>query len=143
MHNERPMSVTAVLQTLKPDVYPHVDDMATIILTYPHAQAVIQGSWNWSVDRKDMEIYGKEGYVKAVNANDVEFRRNRNAPLELLKITELPVGAKEPFNYFAKVILGEIVVKPTDLASSENNLIVVEILNAAKQSAREGRTIYF
>ena len=143
MHNERPLSVTAVLQTIKSEVYPKVDDMATIILVYPHLQAIIQGSWNWPVDRKDMEIYGQEGYVKALNTNEVEFRLNRNTPFESLKITEFPVDATDPFNYFAKVICGEIIVKPTDLAAPENNRIVVEILDAAKQSAREGRTIEF
>ncbi|MDR2145757.1 MAG: Gfo/Idh/MocA family oxidoreductase [Tannerella sp.] len=143
MQNERPQSVTAILQTLKPKVYPKVDDMATIILTYPHLQAIIQGSWNWPVDRKDMEIYGKEGYVKALNSSDVEFRLNRNTPSEFLKITEFPLDVRDPFSYFAKVIRGEITVKPTDLASLENNLIVVEILDAAKRSAREGRTVYF
>jgi len=27
-----------------PDIYPKVDDEATIIVTYPHAQAIIQAS---------------------------------------------------------------------------------------------------
>ena len=54
---QRPTAVTAVTQQIKPDVYPRVDDEATIVLTYPKAQAIIQASWNWPFDRKDMEIY--------------------------------------------------------------------------------------
>jgi predicted dehydrogenase len=142
MKNERPLSVTAVLQTVKPEVYPKVDDQATIILAYPHVQAILQGSWNWPVDRKDMEIYGREGYVKVSGANDLEFRPNRNAPPEKLRITEFPFDAKDPFSYFAKVITGDIKVNATDLASPENNLTVVEILDAAKRSARKGNTVY-
>lgn len=41
MHGEAPNSVTAVAQTDKPQVYPRVDDDATIVLRYPHAQAVL------------------------------------------------------------------------------------------------------
>jgi len=52
MQGRRPDSVTAIAQHIKPDVYPRVDDEATIILTYPKAQAIIQASWNWPFDRK-------------------------------------------------------------------------------------------
>jgi predicted dehydrogenase len=141
MQNETPTSVTAVLQQIKPEVYPKVDDQATIILTYPHAQAIIQASWNWPVDRKDIEIYGKAGYVKALNANDLEYRLKRELPVENKKVTEFPTEAKEPFNYFARVISNQIEVKPTDLSSPENNFIVVRILDAAKKSAQKGKTV--
>jgi predicted dehydrogenase len=49
MNGEAPTSVTAVTQQIKPDVYPLVDDEATIVLTYPKAQAIIQASWNWPI----------------------------------------------------------------------------------------------
>ena len=61
MNNQRPTSVTAVTQTIKPNIYKQVDDEATIIMEYPSAQAIIQASWNWPYSRKDMEIYGKTG----------------------------------------------------------------------------------
>ena len=141
MKNEEPETVTAVLQTIKPDVYPKVDDQATIILTYPHSQAIIQGSWNWPIDRKDLSIYGKEGYVTAYNGNDLEYQLTRSGPKQKGEVTEFPMQAKEPFNYFAGVIRGNIKVKATDLSSLENNVIVVRILDAAKRSAAEGRTI--
>ena len=35
----------------------------------------------------------------------------------------------------------EIKVKNTDLSSLENNIIVVKILDAAKKSAAEGKTV--
>ncbi|SEA14263.1 Predicted dehydrogenase [Porphyromonadaceae bacterium KH3R12] len=143
MQNKEPETVTAILQTIKPEVYPEVDDQATIILTYPHAQAVIQGSWNWPIDRKDLSIYGEEGYVSVLNSNDLEYRLARSTPKREEKVTESPLEAKEPFNYFANVIRGDVKVKVTDLSSLENNLIVVKILDAAKQSAAEGRTVQF
>ena len=63
MHGELPLTVSAVTLRIKPQIYPNVDDDSTIVLTYPHAQAIIQGSWNWPFSRKDMEIYGATGYV--------------------------------------------------------------------------------
>ena len=66
MHGELPLTVTAVTLHIKPEIYPNVDDDSTIVLTYPHAQAIIQGSWNWPFNRKDMEVYGANGYVDTV-----------------------------------------------------------------------------
>ena len=48
MHSQAPVSVTAVTQTDKPEIYPRVDDDATVILRYAKAQAVLMPSWNWS-----------------------------------------------------------------------------------------------
>ena len=67
---------------------------------------------------------------------------NRDLPKQELRLTELPATANEPFHYFANVIRGMIEVKATDLSSLENNVIVVKILDAARESAREGKTIY-
>ena len=66
MNGEKPLTVTAVTQQIKPEIYPKVDDEATIIITYPKAQAIIQASWNWPFDRKDMEVYGATGSVMTV-----------------------------------------------------------------------------
>jgi len=43
MHGETPQTVTAVVNHDKPEIYPYVDDVSTIILQYRGAQAVIQG----------------------------------------------------------------------------------------------------
>src|SRR6266403_2210329 len=76
MDGRRPDSVTAVTQQIKPDVYPRVDDEATIILTYPKAQAIVQASWNWPFSRKDMEVYGQSGYAITVGRDQVRVRRS-------------------------------------------------------------------
>ena len=65
MQGQRPTSVFAVTQHLQPDLYPKVEDEATVVVTYPKAQGIIQASWNWPYNRKDMEIYGQTGYVLA------------------------------------------------------------------------------
>ena len=48
----------------------------------------------------------------------------------------------DPFSWLAAALRGKIKVMPTDLSSLENNMIVVEILEAAKRSAKEGRVVY-
>ena len=75
MDGQRPQTVTAVTQQMKPEIYSRVDDEATIILTYPKAQAIVQASWNWPFGRKDMEVYGQTGYAITVAGNDIRVRR--------------------------------------------------------------------
>ena len=141
MGGAEPLSVTAVLQTLKPEVYPRVDDDATVILTYPHAQGLIQGSWNWPVGRKDMEIYGKTGYLVAVDDRTMRLCMQDDRAEKTLNLPPAPAQVSDPFTYFAAVVRGEEKVEPGNLWSLENNLSVVKILDAARLSARAGRTV--
>ena len=52
-----------------------------------------------------------------------------------------PAPYDDPFAFFRGVIRGEIKMQPHDLSSLENNLLVVEILDAARESAATRRTI--
>jgi len=74
---EKPVSFTAVTRQFKPDVYPNLDDEATIIISYPESQCIIQASRNWPFNRKDMEIYGVTGYVIADNKTICVFVAKR------------------------------------------------------------------
>ena len=138
MQGRRPDSVTAITQHLKPDVYPRVDDEATIILTYPKAQAVIQASWNWPFDRKDMEVYGQTGYAITVRRDDIRVRR-KGAEEEQLSAKAISAPNDNSLAYFRAVVNGEI--PPEGLSSLETNITVTEILDAARRSAASGRTI--
>ena len=144
MDGERPVSVTAIVQTLQPDKHPNVDDEATIILTYPAAQAVIQASWNWPIGRKDMAVYGLTGVAYADNRNDVRVRIAEgydgfDERKQSLAARDAPWH--DPFVLFGAVIRDEIELSPGDLSSLENNMIVMEILEAARRSAATGETI--
>ncbi|MEI9921542.1 MAG: Gfo/Idh/MocA family oxidoreductase [Bacteroidota bacterium] len=140
MDGQRPTSVTAVTQTIKPDIYPKVDDEATIIVTYPQMQGIIQASWNWPFGRKDIEIYGKTGYLLA-DRNQSKLKISSKAPEEVTPSVVLEKPFNDPFSYLAAVVHGEVKLSSKDLSSLENNVIVVEILEAAKKSAKEGKTI--
>lgn len=143
MGGERPLTVTAITQQIKPHLYPHVDDEATLILTYPHAQAIVQGSWNWPISRKDMEIYGQTGVVTAVNRDTVQLqlREGRETTTLTHPLPPRPAPHHDPFAYFAAVVRRTLTVADTDLSSLANNLIVVEILDAARRSAQIRATV--
>ncbi len=140
MKNQRPESVVAVTQTFKPDIYPKVDDEATIIVTYPRAQGIIQASWNWPYNRKDMEVYGQTAYIKA-DRTSLEFRKGDEE--KQLRPEPLPDAPFDnPFAYFAAVIRGQIKMNDNDLSALPLNMIAMEILDAARESAKTGKRIY-
>ena len=141
MHGARPLSVTAVTQHLQPTVYPKVDDEATIIVTYPSAQVVIQASWNWPISRKDMEIYGTRGYVITDNRSQLRVRTSEEAKEVTRTFPERTAPMDDPFAYFKALIAGEITPVAFNPSSLENNMLVMEILDAANRSAKTGRTI--
>jgi predicted dehydrogenase len=142
MQDEEPVSVTAVTRQFKPAIYPKVDDDATIIVNYPSAQCIIQASWNWPFGRKDMEIYGETGYIISVNNTTLRVRNNKSNGEQTMLVTtkDIPVY-DDPISYFADVIRGKILIPKKGLYSLENNLMVVRILNAARESAKSGKTI--
>ena len=140
MDGQRPLTVTAVTQHIKPQIYPNVDDEATVVLTYPKAQAILQASWNWPFGRKDMEVYGESGYVITVGRDAVRVRRP-NEDKEEPQATAPPLTAPydDSLSYLRAVVLNGM--KPEGLSSLETNVIVTEILDAARRSAREGKTV--
>ncbi len=138
MDNRRPDTVTAITQRIKPDIYPHVDDEATIVLTYPKAQAILQASWNWPFDRKDMEVYGQTGYAITVKRDAVRVRLAKEEE-KLLDAKPLDSQESDSVNYLRAVVLDGM--QPQGLSSLETNMIVTEILDAARQSAATGKTI--
>ena len=140
MRGARPLSVTASALHLKPDVYPRVEDDVTILLDYPTAQGVIQASWNWPYARKDLEVYGQTGSVIALDRDHVRLRRTEQAAAQDLAVPAPPAPYDDPFAYLAAVVRG---TAPEDVLSSlATNLVVVEILDAARESAKTGRTVY-
>ena len=139
MDGQRPESVTAVAQQIKPQIYSRVDDEATIILTYPGAQAIVQASWNWPFDRKDMEVYGQTGYAITVKRDDVRVRRKGEDREEQIAAKPVPAPYDNSLSYLRAVILDG--AKEDGLSSLETNVTVTEILDAARRSAQSGKTV--
>lgn len=140
MHGELPETVTAVVNHDKPEIYREVDDDATVILKYPRAQAVIMASWNWPFNRKDMEVYGAKGYVITVESAGLRVRHEHDDRERTESAPALPPMERDSLSYLAAVLGGKIEPKD-DLSSLGTNIKVVEILDAARQSARTGRSV--
>lgn len=144
MKNRLPVSVTAVARHYKPLVYPKVEDDATILVDYGDAQCTIQASWNWTFSRKDMEVYGDKGYLVAADKNTLIQRNNERSPAITRRITatDIPVY-EDPFRYLIDVLNGSIKMPDHGLYAPANNVIVVRILTAARESVRTGKTVKF
>lgn len=138
MDNQPPTSVHATTQQLKPDLYPDVDDNATIVLTYPSATAVIQASWAWTHDNKEMDVHATKMSIHAAKWDALEVRLP-DQPRKQFPPPPKPGHLHDEWTYFRSLIRGECEIDP--LSSIENNLIVAQILDAAIESARTGKSI--
>jgi predicted dehydrogenase len=140
VHGQAPISVTAVTQTDKPEIYPKVDDDATLILRYPKTQAVLMPSWNWSFARKDMEVYGNGGYAITVGLHELRVRYRGQETESVIIASPLAKPESNSLDYLAAVLHGQI--KPDgDLSSLETNMVVMQILDAGLRSSKTGRTV--
>lgn len=138
IQGERPTSVFAVTQHFKPGVYPKVEDEATIVVTYPKAQGIIQASWNWPYNRKDMEVYGTHGYVFVPQNNVLRVMKNNGAETQST-VPPLSGTQADYLSYLVAVVRKEI--QPSGLSSLAMNLTVMEILDAARESAKTGKRV--
>ncbi len=141
MHGETPVSVTAVANHDKPEIYPRVDDDATIVVQYPHAQALIQASWHWPFSRKDMEVYGATGYAITVGPDKLRLRHEHDSEERVTTAAGLPAPENDSLSYLAAVLKKQIVPKG-DLTALDTNIVVMQILDAARESVRTGKTIH-
>jgi len=139
---QRPVSVMALLQQFKPGTYPKVDDEATVVLEYPQMQGIIQASWNWPFNRKDMELYGTTGYVFSDNRSQLRLRLKEEQPELTEKLADREPPYNDPFAWLAAVVRKKVDPEPFDLSSLENNMLVMEILDAARESARTGKRVF-
>ena len=139
MNGKKPIAVTAVARHYKPDVYPKVEDDATIIIEYPGATGMIEASWNWPFSIKDLEVFGETGYIHALDNSNITTRMRENT-VTTKKAGPLAGNISNPLAYLAAV-LGNQLPATDDLSSLKYNMIVMEILDAAKRSAATGKRI--
>jgi predicted dehydrogenase len=134
MDNQRPLAVTAITQRFQPGVYPRVDDEATIVLQYPKAQGIIQASWNWPFNRKDFEVYGERAVAIATTGGNALRVALPNEPEHAVTPDPLAADERDSISHLMAVVRAKR--KPNALSSLENNMIVTEILDAARESAK-------
>jgi predicted dehydrogenase len=141
MQGALPKSVFAVTQKFKTDpLYARVDDEATIVLAYDKAQGIIQASWNWPYNRKDLAVYGTGGTAIADDRTHLRLRPALNAPEQASELPLPEAPFDNEFTYFAAVVRGK--VDPAGgLSSLPINVATMEILDAARKSAAEGKAV--
>ena len=132
-----PDQVYAVLRQNKPSVYPKVDDDAEIMLSYGNVTVNIGASWCWPTGRKDMYVYGLDGYLYQRTPDRLQaMYKGQGVPEFAAPALEAPYDSS--FRYLKAAVRGEIEVHPTDLSALENTLVVMRILDAAIRSSRYG-----
>lgn len=135
-----PDKVFAVLRQNKPTVYPKVDDDAEIMLSYGEVTVNIGASWCWPVGRKDMYVYGLDGYLYQQTPEKLSGHIGGKNVADFTA-PSLPSPYDNPFRYLKAAVRGEIAVSPNDLSALENNITVMRILDAALRSARSGKAV--
>jgi predicted dehydrogenase len=138
LNNQRPLSITAVTRQTKPNIYTKVDDDATVILTYPKTQVIIMASWSWPYGRDSIEIYGTAGSIQTIDGRNAILRID-GKPEQKIAAKPIEFPYSDSLSYLAAVVNGG--VKPQETASLENNMIVTEILDAARRSSQSHSTI--
>lgn len=139
MKGRKPIAVTAVTRHYKPAVYPKVEDDATIIVEYPEATGLIEASWNWPFSIKDLEVFGETGYLHALNNENITSRMRENIRGSK-KAEPLAASIASPIAYLTAVLRNKLP-GTDDLSSLKYNMIVMEILDAAKRSAATGKRV--
>ena len=130
-----PNSIYAEATNYKPEDYPQVDDDALIVLNYDGFKCLIQASWNWAVPRKDMELYGSRGKAMAVDATNYNYQVNSRSQLLTVELAPNGYPVDEPLLYFKRIVRGEEKLQTYDRASLENNMMVMKLLDLARESS--------
>ena len=137
----RPARVSAVTQKLKVDQHNAVDDDATIVLDYPDGTAIIEASWDWPYNMGQVQVFGPKGSLLAT-AKDLFSRSPKdnvaNGALEGERVALDPPmhETSNPISYFVDCIRSNKPIE--DPLSMKLNVQVMEILDAARESARTG-----
>ncbi len=140
----RPETVYASANHLKPELYPKVEDNATIILNFKDGVAILEATWDMPpAPRSLSEIYGTKGsivggQVRRAGASPSGGARGAQ-PGENLNVEPLPPERSEPIAYMVDRIRNR---RPLDGPSAlDLNVSVQEVLEAAKMSIEAGRAI--
>src|SRR5690606_27990981 len=113
-------------------------DDATLILEYKSgATGIVQASWDWPYSIKDLQIYGES---TSLHAEDPSTLVRYSSPRKQEPVPLVTTYFNDHLSYL-KAVLDSKADGTNDLSSLSNNLIVVEILQAARESAARGERV--
>ena len=138
----KPSRVYATTRKMKTEQNNTVDDDATIVLDYPDATAVIEASWDWPYTKEQIEVFGPKGSLLARHSTLLHRAGDARGPNvspdgENVPLNPLPNETSNPVSYFVDCIRNNKPIE--DPVSAQLNVQVMEILDAARESARTGK----
>ncbi len=143
----RPESVYATSLHIKPQMFPKVEDHATILLNYKNATAIFEASWDLPPRAPSgNELFGTGGSILA--GRRIELRTFGARPAsggrgmpepEEIKVAPLPPERSDPINYMVDRLTNKQPVE--GLSALDLNVEVNEVLEAAKESVKTGKAI--
>ena len=138
----RPTRVYATTRKMKVEQNNKVDDDATIVLDYQDATAIIEASWDWPYTKEQVEVFGPKGSLLARHNTLQRRSADAHGPNvapdgESVTLDALPKETSNPISYFVDCIRNNKPIE--DPVSARLNVQVMEILDAARESARTGK----
>ena len=137
MYLGKPESVYVQTNQLRPGEFPKVEDNATFLFSYKNGVGLFEGSWDLPRSFQDLEIFGRAGSVYMTNGK-VEMRKGRGQATELA-LEKLPPERSEPIAYMVDCIRNKRA--PEGMTAVDINVDVVELIDAAKKSLKEGKPV--
>lgn len=138
----RPTKVYATTRKLKTSQQNLVDDDATIVLDYPDGTAILQASWDWPYGMERVHVFGPKGSLLAT-ANELFLRMSNDNSKQMgldgqkVSMESLSPEKSNPIAYFVNAIRKDLPIEAP--VSSQLNVQVLEILDAARESIRTGK----
>lgn len=140
----RPSRIYATTRKLKTTQNNRVDDDATIVLDYPDATAILEPSWDWPYGMDRVYVFGQTGSFMATGKalflrTAATQSSNPDAPPDggPIALGQMPHEASNPISYLVdRIRRNQPIEGPLSAAL---NVQVMEILDAARESARTGR----
>ncbi len=139
----RPTRVYATTRKLKTDQHNRVDDDATITLDYPDGSAILEPSWDWPYGMDRTYVFGGKGSLFATG-NSLSIRvsgsdQPATADGDSVPLNPLAHDKSNPIAYLLDRVATDQPIE--DPLSARLNVQVMEILDAARESARSLRPV--
>jgi predicted dehydrogenase len=132
-----PESVYASANHLRPERFPKVEDNATIVLNYPKAVGIFEGSWDLPRSFQDLDVLGTAGSLH-MNHAGVELTKGRSQTMQVSPV-ELNGDGADPLAYMASRIRSNGAVE--GLTAIDINVEVIHLIELAKESIRTAKAI--
>jgi predicted dehydrogenase len=112
------------------------------VLDYQDATAIIEASWDWPYTKEQVEVFGPKGSLLARHNTLQRRSADAHGPNvapdgEDVTLDALPKETSNPISYFVDCIRHNKPIE--EPVSARLNVQVMEILDAARESARTGK----